>query len=149
MFGPRILVDVRETETIRGYHALAAAEHIARNNRAIRWYFLTSDHPEERLAVTSTSFDLGIRFRDWRGAFAPKSFHLYLIVADVLPDDPATEKALGSARLVLAGLTFSKESPDRQGLVTASGHDTVALAAKATELLRGRRAAKVTEALAP
>lgn len=138
---PRVLIDARETDRLRGFHALAAAECLLRAGMKADWHFLTEGDAEERLAIDSLGFDWSVACSAWDGRSAAAPFDLYVVFGDTVPADPATEAALGAARLALVGLTAISELPARPAVLFMSGHDTAALARMAMGLLDTERAA--------
>ncbi|SOR28224.1 protein of unknown function [Methylorubrum extorquens] len=133
---PRVLVDARETDLLRGFHALAVTECLLRAGMKADWHFLTEGDPDEQLAIASLRFDWSIAVSSWDGRTATEDFDLYVIVGDAFPADPTTEAALQAARLTLAGLTSASELPVRPAVLCMLGHDTAALAGMAATLLR-------------
>lgn len=133
---PRVLVDARETDLLRGFHALAATECLLRAGTKADWHFLTEGDPDEQMAIASLRFDWAIAASSWDGRMAAEAFDLYVVVGDAVPTDPATEAAFRAARLTLAGLTAVSDLPARPAVLFMSGHDTAALAGMASSLLQ-------------
>ena len=140
---PRVLIDARETDLLRGFHALAAAECLLRAGAKAEWHFLTEGDAEERLAIDSLGFDWSITCSAWDGRSSTAPFDLYVLFGDTIPADPATEAALRAARLALVGLTGVSELPARPAVLFMSGHDTAALARMAMGLLDTERTAPI------
>jgi hypothetical protein len=118
---------------------LAAVDQLAPQKLGIQWHVVTSSDPEERLAISSLSFDLATTFAVWEPAQPPLRFHLYMLICDDLPDDPLTVAAIRSARLTLAGLSSTVELRAHAGILFVSGHDTAAYAEIARRLLSNVR----------
>lgn len=118
----RMLVDVRESENLRGYHVLAALLAVAADLADVELWCTGGEGAEERIALQSFAFDTGLTVRPWRPALpGPDMFDIYVSVALVEPDDEATARARRIARRsIVALLTVD----DGTGL---DGHDTVAL----------------------
>ena len=136
--GQRLLVDVRETGNMRGFHALAALYLIADRLGTVALYRLGGEASEESIACQAFCFDTGLQLHDWRlPAGDDARFDLYLSAADALPWDDASVAARRAARRTVAALMFGlgKFQPFFQGAVVV-GHDTAEVAARVAADLR-------------
>jgi hypothetical protein len=129
---PRLLVDVRESETLRGFHALAALYLIADRLHPAELYRLGGATDDERMACEAFCFDTGVELRACRAPPVSDSpFDLYLSAADALPWDDVSVAARGAARRTVAALMFGLREfqPFFEGVVVV-GHDTAEIAAR-------------------
>jgi hypothetical protein len=155
-----MLLDVREGDGRRGYHAMAALTLMAPHLGGVQLGALTSGHPDEGIALAVFRFDTGLDLPLWPvdgaandGASAPgrlgrrmwsvgadrgTSFDLYAIIADEWPDDAITAAAGRSARRTLLGLAGPAVAARASGILVVDGNDTRMFAARALSLL-GRR----------
>jgi hypothetical protein len=132
---PRILLDIRETDTLRGYHSLAAISLICREELPLNVFVLTTGHPDEALAVNVFKFDTGIEILEWDPHTVCTDFSLYLVFAERWPQDSATAAARACSRITLLGLIFPGDTPTAADLLVMNGHDTAAIAEKVRGLL--------------
>jgi hypothetical protein len=135
---PRLLVDVRESDYHRGFHALAALYLMADRLGSTPIYCLGGEGPNERIAYEAFAFDTGLHLRPCEPALAPEErFDVYLAASDVLPWDDRSVSARGAARRTVAALMFGLREfqPAFAGVVVV-GHDTGAIAAKVLSELR-------------
>ncbi|HYF07066.1 MAG TPA: hypothetical protein VD970_05550 [Acetobacteraceae bacterium] len=81
---PTLLLDMRETDAIRGYHVTAVAFLLIPVLRRCRAFVLTSGHPDGELALNALRFDAGIRLPCWSRLpwLRPWRLDLYLAVMD-------------------------------------------------------------------
>jgi hypothetical protein len=148
--GPVLLLDCREGETLRGFHALAVAAMVLpllpSGGRVLA---LTGNGYEETVAIQALAFDSGRQIGIWepgpRWAMlyrrllpARRLVDLFLGVADAVPSDAVSFDAIRAAKASLIGLTGGVPGASRRGMVLASGHDTRALAFRAAAILAGR-----------
>jgi hypothetical protein len=135
---PRLLVDVRETGVLRGFHVLATLYLIAERLHAVELARIGGETADERMACEAFCFDTGLKFHDDR---APDdddaSFDLYLAAADVLPWDETSVAARRRARRTIAALMFGLREfqPFFAGAVVV-GHDIAEVAARVAAELR-------------
>jgi hypothetical protein len=136
--GPRLLVDVRETGNLRGFHALAALYLIADRLGAVELSRIGGETADERMACESFCFDTGLELRGCHVSGGDDArFDVYLSAADAFPWDDASVAARGAARLTIAALMFGlrKFQPFFAGAVVL-GHDTAEVAARVAAELR-------------
>jgi hypothetical protein len=136
--GPRLLIDVRETGNLRGFHALAALHLIADRLRAIELFRIGGETADERIACEAFCFDTGLELRDFRApAGDDVRFDLYLSAADALPWDDASVAARRAARRTIAALMFglTEFQPFFEGAAVV-GHDVAEVAARVAAELR-------------
>jgi len=134
---PRLLADVRETETLRGFHALAALSLIAGRLKPVRLYRLGGEEANEAIACQAFCFDTGLTLRRYRPLIARiQPFDLYLAAADVLPWDAASVAARRASRRTVAALMFGlREFQPFFAGVVVPGHDTSEIAARVADEL--------------
>jgi hypothetical protein len=138
----RLLVDVRESPDLRGFHALAvplAVLHIIADRlRSVGLYRLGGEDREEQIACEAFSFDTGLLLRKCELATKPvQHFDVYLSAANTFPWDEVSVAARGATRRTVAALMFGLREfqPTFAGLVIP-GHDTVAIAEAVLSELR-------------
>jgi hypothetical protein len=135
---PRLLVDVRETDNLRGFHALAALYLIADRLRPVELSRLGGETADERMACEAFCFDTGLALR---ACHVPREgdarFDLYLAATDVFPWDDASVAARRGSRRAIAALMFGLREfqPFFAGAVVL-GHDTAEVAARVAAELR-------------
>jgi len=134
---PRLLVDVRETESLRGFHALAALSLIAGRLKPVRLYRLGGEDANEAIACQAFCFDTGLTMRRYRPLLARlRPFDLYLAAADALPWDDASVAARRASRRTLAALMFGlREFQPFFAGVVVPGHDTGEIATRVADEL--------------
>lgn len=128
---PRLLVDVREADNLRGFHALAALYLVIDRLRWVPLFRLGGDRADERIACEAFSFDTGVELRESPSAKdSGQHFDVYLSAADTLPWDEASVAARRAARRTVAALMFGLHEfqPNFGGRIVV-GHDTAAIAA--------------------
>jgi hypothetical protein len=136
--GPRLLVDVRESGNLRGFHALAALYLIADRLRAVELSRIGGEAVNERIACEAFCFDTGLELNSFRAPAGDRArFDLYLSAADALPWDGASVAARRAARQTIAAVMFGLREfqPFFDGAVVV-GHDTAELAARVAAELR-------------
>jgi hypothetical protein len=109
----RLLVDLRETAKLRGFHLGSALRIAATELDGVDIWYLGGERPDERLAIHALAFDAGLRLRRWRRpvvASGPR-VDLYVAVAERIPRDKIALKARKAARRCLVGLLFSDPLP--------------------------------------
>jgi hypothetical protein len=134
----RLLVDVRETGNLRGFHALAALYLIADRLGAVELSRIGGETADERIACEAFCFDTGLELRGFRAPAGDDArFDLYLSAADALPWDDASVAARRAARRTIAALMFGLREfqPFFEGAVVV-GHDTAEVAARVAAELR-------------
>jgi hypothetical protein len=134
----RLLVDVRESLDLRGFHALAVLHLIADRIRTVELYGLGGEEPEERIACEAFGFDTGLLLRKPELATKPKRrFDVYLAAANTFPWDEVSVAARRAAHRTVAALMFGLREfqPAFAGLVIP-GHDTAAIAEAVLSELR-------------
>jgi hypothetical protein len=140
-FARRILFDVRETESLRGYHLVAAATLMAPRLAGFRLYALTSGHPEEKIAMDVFRFDTTLNLEIWapqsRHWLQRRAFDLFALISDTSPEDEETMKACNHSRRTLLGVC-SPATPQQRRTHIVDGNDTRAFAAAALAAI-GRR----------
>lgn len=132
---PRVLVDIRETEIIRGYHAIAVTQLAVLSEPRTKWFCLTSGSQDEELAFQSLCFDTGLPMNLVTRLPMLRRFDLYTLIADRLPDDAVSLAAMRKSRATLAGLTFARAGGEVTKLVLADGNDTMGMAQQMLALL--------------
>lgn len=134
----RLLVDVRETDNLRGFHALAALYLIADRLRPVELSQIGGETADERIACEAFCFDTGLELRACRAPPVDDSpFDLYLSAADTFPWDDVSVAARRSARRTVSALMFGLREfqPFFEGAVVL-GHDTAEVAARVAAELR-------------
>lgn len=135
-----LLVDVRETDDLRGFHALAALYLMAGRVRPVELYRLGGETPDERIACEAFCFDTGLHLSSGAGLIgSDHRFDVYLFAADVLPWDEISINARHASRRTVGALMFGLREfqPAFDGVVVV-GHDTAGIAAAVlTELQPG------------
>ena len=129
---PRLLVDVRETKNLRGFHVLAALYLIADRLHPVELSRLGGETADERIACEAFCFDTGLELRACRATpVGDPAFDLYLSAADALPWDDVSVAARRSARRTVAALMFGlgEFQPFFEGVVVV-GHETAEVAAR-------------------
>jgi hypothetical protein len=107
---PRLLVDVREDDNLRGFHVLASLMLIAERLREVELYRLGGAAAEEAIACQAFAFDTGLTFRRlWRLPLKDTQFDLYVSAANVLPRDPKSLAGRRTARYSIVGLMFGRQ----------------------------------------
>ena len=135
---PRILIDLRETDTWRGYHVLAALHLIAKSLRGVELWRFGGDDPEEEIAWRSFVFDTGLPIERWvrrppiMSAPPPRRpFDLYVAAASTRPGPALLEDPRRLAHRSLLALLLEGQiirSDPNEALI--GGHDTVAFGAR-------------------
>jgi hypothetical protein len=136
--GPRLLVDVRETRNLRGFHALAALYLIADRLRAVELARIGGETADERMACEAFCFDTGLQLGLWNlPGGGDRRFDVYLSAADALPWDVASVAARRASCRTVAALMFGLREfqPFFDGVVVG-GHDTADIAAMVVNELR-------------
>jgi hypothetical protein len=135
---PRLLVDVRETADLRGFHAIAVLHLLAERLREVEIYRLGGEKPDERIACDAFAFDTALRLHACRLPIdIEQPFDLYLSAANTLPWDETSVAARRAARRTVAALMFGLREfqPAFAGIVV-SGHDTPMVAEAVLSELR-------------
>lgn len=134
----RVLLDLRESDTLRGFHVAAAAMLMAPSLGTVACQAIGGAEGDERLALDLLAHDTQVNFEPWTEGDA---MDLLIVTAEQWPDDPLSARAIASSRTVLFGdasfrLRRGSDAPAvPPGVVTVDGHDTAALARRALELL--------------
>ena len=134
----RLLVDVRESLDLRGFHALAVLHLIADRIRTVEVYGLGGEEPDERIACEAFGFDTGLMLRKPELATKPeRRFDVYLLAANTFPWDEVSVAARRAAHRTVAALMFGLREfqPAFAGLVVP-GHDTAGIAEAVLSELR-------------
>ena len=92
--GPSLIVDVRETAAVRGFHALAAARLVLDAMPATPVVVLTNGTADERLALQVLTYDIGRPIAEWSPATA---------IAAYLPLPARRRQGFAVGLAVLAG----------------------------------------------
>jgi hypothetical protein len=134
----RLLVDVRESHDLRGFHALAALHVIADGLRSVELYRLGGEDPDERIACEAFSFDTGLLVRKLELVSKPaQHFDVYLSAANTFPWDEPSLAARRATRRTVAALMFGlREFQPAFAGVVIPGHDTAAIAEAVLSELR-------------
>lgn len=134
----RLLLDLRESDSLRGFHVAAAVMQIAPWLPRAACHVIGGAEGDERLALELLAHDTGVAFRPWADG---ERVDLLLLAAERWPDDALSLQAIASARTVLFGATgfttprSSDASEVPAGVVCVDGHDTAVLASRTLELL--------------
>jgi hypothetical protein len=135
---PRLLVDVRETGNLRGFHALAALYLIADRLRPVELARIGGETADESIACQAFCFDTGLELHTARLPEGDDTrFDLYLSAADAFPWDETSVGARRVARRTIAALMFGLREPQPSfaGAVVV-GHETAEIAARVAAELR-------------
>jgi hypothetical protein len=142
---PRILLDLRETASWRGYHLMAALYLITESLRTTELWRFGGDDAEEEIAWRSFVFDTGVPIERWdrrpRFMFAfRRPFDLYVAAANTRPGPIVIHDPRRLARRSLLALLLEEPgTPADLSEVVINGHDTAAFAARIlAELQVGR-----------
>jgi hypothetical protein len=103
-----VILDLRETADIRGFHLLAALAIAAPFLTKVKLHYIGGEAEEEMLAIQSWQFDSGCKLSRWSGEALPfgLQFDLYAIIAESIVTDSLFEKAREVSRQTIVGLTF-------------------------------------------
>ncbi|QFR33493.1 hypothetical protein [Ancylobacter sp. TS-1] len=133
----RLLVDVRETPTSRGFHALAVLNLIAAHLADVTLFLLTTGDGDEMSAIEVFRADHGVTatiLTEPELELDSLRFDLVFAVAEAAGDPASEPQFAGRARRSLIGAMF-QQIPPRHGMVVVDGHDTAAMARSLARLI--------------
>lgn len=126
-----ILLDVREANSHRGYHLMAAVTQIGARFAGCRLSALTSGNPDEAIALDVFRFDTGLDIAIWPAVpedlTGEPCFDLFATISDDWQDDALTAAARLRSRATLTGLCFKTDRAEAKAAI--DGNDTTAFAA--------------------
>lgn len=123
-----MLVDVRENDTIRGFHMMAAIYLAADQLRGVELFRIGGVEATEAIACEALRFDTSLELRPWQPRRRNATpFDLYAVAATDRPTDGLSNSARRQAHVALLALMFGK--PDSgDGWKAFDGNDTAAIA---------------------
>ena len=103
-----VILDLRETATIRGFHLLSALKLASANLADLKLHYASNGTDNEMLAIQSCQFDSGLVLFRWWGEALPfgLQFDSYVAVAEGAIADPLCDRASDVSRKTVLGLTF-------------------------------------------
>lgn len=129
---PRLLVDVRESRILRGFHIVAALHLAADGLREVAIFRVGGKESSEAIACTDFEFETGLRLQPLDDD--KDHFDLYALAASEPPTDSASISARARARKGLLALVFQPRAVG--GYAVIDGNDTSAIAGQIVRSLR-------------
>jgi len=131
----RLLVDVRETPTSRGFHALAVLNLIAAHLTDVTLFLLTTGDGDEMSAIEVFRADHGVTATILTEPGLDRlRFDLVFAVTEPAGAPASEPQFARRARRSLIGAVF-QQIPPRRGAIVVDGHDTAAMARSLVRLI--------------